>query len=202
MHKLNANDTMRLLEKQNAMELLNIEPNLWGVIKDIMTANGIPEEFFDDEMFMMGVYIIHYGVVLGKRIERQRNKSKYGLSESQRDYMRAILEIVQNNNRSEDSCMIYKLRIATMLSAMRNEDYITKSYHYMLAKYRKEDKATRHHEETKPVNENYREGIRKMIEQTEDTHVLCCTYTVILTHLRILAEKAVRYEEEISQGKL
>ncbi len=188
MFKYNANDTMKLLRKQNIMELGNIEENFWGVIRDIMTANGIPEEFIGNKMFMMGVNIVQYGVILGKRIERQRNKSKYGLSASQRDYMRAILEIVQNNNQNEDLCMIYKLRIASMLSAMRNEDYIIKSYHYMLAKYRKE-KGTRHHEESKPVNEIYRESIKKMIEQTEDTHTLCCTYTTIKTHLTILAEK-------------
>lgn len=188
MFKYDANDTMRLLGKQNLAELGEIEPYFINEVKDIMTANGIPEEFIGNKLFMMGINIVQYGVILGKRIERQRNKSKYGLSESQRDYMRAILEIVQNNNQNEDSCMIYKLRIATMLSAMRNEDYITKSYHYMLAKYRKE-KGTRHHEESKPVNEIYRESIKKMIEQTEDTHTLCCTYTTIKTHLTILAEK-------------
>ena len=119
MFKYNANDTMKLLRKQNIMELGNIEENFWGVIRDIMTANGIPEEFIGNKMFMMGVNIVQYGAILGKRIERQRNKSKYGLSASQRDYMRAILEIVQNNIQGEDSYMIYKLRIATMLSAMR-----------------------------------------------------------------------------------
>lgn len=188
MFKYDANDIMRLLRKQNLAEPGNIEPYFINEVKDIMTANGIPEEWIGNKMLMMGVDIVQYGVILGKRIERQRNKSKYGLSESQRDYMRAILEIVQNNNQSEDSCMIYKLRIATMLSAMRNEDYITKSYHYMLARYQKE-KGTRHHEESKPVNEIYRESIKKMIEQTEDTHTLCCTYTTIKTHLTILAEK-------------
>ena len=188
MFKYDANDTMRLLGKQNLAELGEIEPYFINEIKDIMTANGIPEEWIGDKMLIMGVNIVQYGAILGKRIERQRNKSKYGLSASQRDYMRAILEIVQNNIQGEDSCMIYKLRIASMLSAMRNEDYITKSYHYMLAKYRKE-KGTRHHEESKPVNEIYRESIKKMIEQTEDTHTLCCTYTTIKTHLTILAEE-------------
>ncbi len=130
MFKYNANDTMKLLRKQNIMELGNIEENFWGVIRDIMTANGIPEEFIGNKMFMMGVNIVQYGAILGKRIERQRNKSKYGLSASQRDYMRAILEIVQNNIQGEDSYMIYKLRIATMLSAMRNEDYITSYFAY------------------------------------------------------------------------
>lgn len=43
--------------------------------------------------------------------------------------------------------------------------------------------------ESKEMNEFYRKEIQRMIEQTEDTHALCCTYTVILTHLRILEEK-------------
>ncbi len=51
-----------------------------------------------------------------------------------------------------------------MLSAMSNEDYIAKTHHYTLARYRRENKTTRHHEESKPVNEIYRENIRKMIE--------------------------------------
>lgn len=45
MLKHNVNATMRLLGKQNIMELGNIEEKLWEVVKDIMTANGIPEEF-------------------------------------------------------------------------------------------------------------------------------------------------------------
>lgn len=44
-------------------------------------------------------------------------------------------------------------------------------------------------EETKQSNEKYRKEIRRMIGKTEDTHALCCTYTTILTHLKILAEK-------------
>lgn len=138
MFKYDANDTMRLLGKQNLAEPENIEPHFINGIKDIMTANGVPEEWIGDKMLMMGVNIVQYGVILGKRIERKRNKSKYGLSASQRDYMRAILEIVQNDVQSEDSCMSYKLRIVSMLSAMRNEDFIIKSYHYMRSKYQRE----------------------------------------------------------------
>ncbi|EOS48256.1 hypothetical protein C810_01342 [Lachnospiraceae bacterium A2] len=44
-------------------------------------------------------------------------------------------------------------------------------------------------EEAKQANEQYRKEIRRMIDKTEDTHALCCTYTTILTHLKILAEK-------------
>ena len=131
MLKYSANDTMELIGKQNLVELKDIEPNLQEVIKDIMTANGIPEEFIGDKIFMLGVNAVQYGIILGKRIERQRKKSKYGLFELQRDI----------------------------------------------------DK------ESKGINERYREDIRKMIEQTEDTHVLCCTYTLIRTYLRIRAEK-------------
>lgn len=43
--------------------------------------------------------------------------------------------------------------------------------------------------ETEHVNEQYRREIRRLIDKTEDTHALCCTYTMILTHLKILAEK-------------
>lgn len=44
-------------------------------------------------------------------------------------------------------------------------------------------------ENLKEMNEFYHKEIRRLIEETEDTHALCCTYTTILTHLRILAEK-------------
>lgn len=138
MFKYNANDTMRLLGKQSITQLNDIEPNFGNILKDIITANGFPEKFIGDKLLMMGANFVQYGVMLGKRIERQRNKSKYGLSKSQRDYMRTILEIVQNDTQSEDSCMSCKLRIVSMLSAMRNEDFIIKSYHYMRSKYQRE----------------------------------------------------------------
>lgn len=41
----------------------------------------------------------------------------------------------------------------------------------------------------KEKNDFYRKEIQRLIEQTEDTHALCCTYTVILTHLNMLTEK-------------
>lgn len=189
MFKYDANDTMKLLGKQNIIELGNIEPYFIKEIKDIMTANGIPEEFIGNKMLMMGVNIAQYGAILGKRIERQRNKSKYGLSESQRDYMRTILEIVQNDRQIEESCMSYKSRIALILSAMKNEDYIAKTYSYIRIKYQKEGERRDENEKSNQINEDYRYNIRKMIEQTEDTHALCCTYTMIKTYLRILAEK-------------
>lgn len=43
--------------------------------------------------------------------------------------------------------------------------------------------------ESKEMNEFYRKEIQRLIDETDDTHALCCTYTVILTHLKILAEK-------------
>lgn len=138
MFKYDANDTMRLLGKQSMTQLNDIEPNFGNILKNIMTANGFPEKFINGKLLMMGADFVQYGVILGKRIERQRNKSKYGLSASQRNYMREILEIVQNDVQSEDLCMSYKLRIASVLSAMRNEDCIIKSYHFMRAKYRME----------------------------------------------------------------
>lgn len=131
MFKYDANDIMRLLRKQNLAEPGDIEPYFMSEIKDIMTANGIPDKWIDNKMLMLGIDIVQYGVILGKRIERRRNKSKYGLSERQRDA----------------------------------------------------------NEKSNQINEEYRDSIRKLIEQTEDTHALCCTYTTILTHLKILAEK-------------
>lgn len=44
-------------------------------------------------------------------------------------------------------------------------------------------------EELKEKNEYYRKAIRKLIDETNNTHALCCTYTVILTHLCILESK-------------
>lgn len=41
----------------------------------------------------------------------------------------------------------------------------------------------------KEKNKYFRKEIMRMIEETDDTHVLCGTYTVISTLLRILAEK-------------
>lgn len=44
-------------------------------------------------------------------------------------------------------------------------------------------------DELKDKDDFYRNEIRRLIEQTGDTHALCCTYTTILTHLEILREK-------------
>lgn len=43
--------------------------------------------------------------------------------------------------------------------------------------------------DSKEMNEFYRKEILRMIEETENTHALCCTYTIIKTHLQILEEK-------------
>lgn len=50
-------------------------------------------------MLGMGIDIILYGVMLGKRLERQRNKRKYGLSADQRNYIKIILEDIMNENQ-------------------------------------------------------------------------------------------------------
>lgn len=42
---------------------------------------------------------------------------------------------------------------------------------------------------TKNLNEEYRKEIIKLINQTEDTHILQCVYTVAHTHLQIASEK-------------
>jgi hypothetical protein len=44
-------------------------------------------------------------------------------------------------------------------------------------------------EATKNQNEAYRKEIVKLINQTEDTHILQCVYTVAHTHLQIANEK-------------
>lgn len=165
MFKYDANDTMKLLGKQSMTQLNDIEPNFGDILKNIMTANGFPEKFIGDKLLMMGTNLVQYGVILGKRIERKRNKSKYGLSASQRDYMRAILEIVQNDVQSEDSCMSYKLRIASMLSAMRNENCIVKSYHYIRARYQREGEQRDIDKESEGINENYRNNIKKRLNR-------------------------------------
>lgn len=50
-------------------------------------------------MLGMGIDIILYGVMLGKRLERQRNKRKYGLNADQRNYIKIILEDIMNENQ-------------------------------------------------------------------------------------------------------
>lgn len=99
MSRYNANDTMRLLARQNMVEVAELAPNISSIIRDIMTASGMPNEFIGSKMIEMGVDIILYGIILGKRIERKRNKSKYGLTEPQKNYMRIILEDVQKDNQ-------------------------------------------------------------------------------------------------------
>lgn len=99
MNRYNANDTMRLLAKQNMVEVAELAPDIGSIVRDIMTASGIPNELIGSEMIGMGVDIILYGAILGKRIERKRNKSKYGLTEPQKNYMRIILEDVQKDNQ-------------------------------------------------------------------------------------------------------
>ena len=50
-------------------------------------------------MLGMGIDIILYGVMLGKRLERQRSKRKYGLNADQRNYIKIILEDIMNENQ-------------------------------------------------------------------------------------------------------
>ena len=38
-------------------------------------------------------------------------------------------------------------------------------------------------------NSQYRELIRRLIDQTEDTHILCCIYTIAIRYLRKAAEE-------------
>ena len=97
--KYKANGTMKILAKQDIAEVTDIAPDIEKKIRDIMTANGIPIDFIGSKMFGMGIDIILYGVMLGKRLERQRNKHKYGLNADQRNYIKIILEDIMNENQ-------------------------------------------------------------------------------------------------------
>lgn len=99
MSRYNANGTMRLIAKQDVAEVYEVAPNTGDVIRDIVTAIGIPNIYSENGMMEVGLDIILYGVILGKRIERQRNKSKYGLTAPQRRYIKVILEDVQKDNQ-------------------------------------------------------------------------------------------------------
>lgn len=76
-----------------------------------------------------------------------------------------------------------------MLSAMNNEDYINRFGFLMMSRRFILSAVSCKRIVMCFNNIVYRENIRKMIEQTEDTPALCCTYTMIKTHLIILAEK-------------
>lgn len=99
MSRYKINDTMKILAKQSMAEVAAIAPDAPTKIKDIMTANGMPNEFIGSNMLNMGIDIILYGVMLGKRLERQRNKHKYGLTVDQCNYMRIILEDIMKENQ-------------------------------------------------------------------------------------------------------
>ena len=97
--KYKANGTMKILAKQDIAEVTDIAPDIEKKLRDFMTANGIPIDFIGSKMFGMGIDIILYGVMLGKRLERQRNKRKYGLNADQRNSIKIILEDIMNENQ-------------------------------------------------------------------------------------------------------
>lgn len=70
-----ANDTMKLIGKQDMAELAEIAPNMPDVVKDIVTAHGLPEKIAEDgNIIMLGADFILLGIVYGKRLERMRRK--------------------------------------------------------------------------------------------------------------------------------
>lgn len=73
MNKYTANDTMKLIGRQNLEEIDNIEPNVGDAIRDIISANGIPEQYANN-MFGMCADAMFFGTILGKRIERLKRK--------------------------------------------------------------------------------------------------------------------------------
>lgn len=58
-------------------------------------------------------------------------------------------------------------------------------------------------EATKNLNEAYRQKIIQLIGQTENTHILKCTYTTVHTHIQIENErKAARSMTELYKAEL
>ena len=58
-------------------------------------------------------------------------------------------------------------------------------------------------EATKNLNEAYRQKIIQLIGQTENTHILKCTYTTVHTHTQIENErKAAAEHDGTLQGRV
>lgn len=53
MSRYKTNDTMKILAKQSMAEVAAIAPAAPTEIKDIMTANGMPNEFIGSNMLNM-----------------------------------------------------------------------------------------------------------------------------------------------------
>lgn len=71
--------------------------------------------------------------------------------------------------------MKYKHLILKMVLAMRDEDYLFKIYHYILAKYRKEEHRAEHEE----MEERKAEVIR-IVSELENLDIIESAYSFIM----------------------
>lgn len=76
--------------------------------------------------------------------------------------------------------MRYKHLILKMVLAMSNEDYLSKIYHYILAKYRREE----HKKEHEETQERKAEVIR-IVSELESLDIIESTYSFIMGMLSV-----------------
>lgn len=76
--------------------------------------------------------------------------------------------------------MKYKHLILKMVLAMRDEDYLFKIYHYILAKYRKEEHRAEHEE----MEERKAEVIR-IVSELENLDIIESAYSFIMGMLSV-----------------
>lgn len=76
--------------------------------------------------------------------------------------------------------MKYKHLILKMVLAMRDEDYLFKIYHYILAKYRKEEHKAEHEE----LEERKAEIIR-IVSELESLDIIESAYSFIMGMLSV-----------------
>lgn len=76
--------------------------------------------------------------------------------------------------------MKYKHLILKMVLAMRDEDYLFKIYHYILAKYRKEEHKAEHEE----LEESKAEIIR-IVSELESLDIIESAYSFIMGMLSV-----------------
>lgn len=76
--------------------------------------------------------------------------------------------------------MKYKHLILKMVLAMRDEDYLFKIYHYILAKYRKEEHRAEHEE----MEERKAEVIR-IVSELENLDIIESAYSFVMGMLSV-----------------
>ena len=76
--------------------------------------------------------------------------------------------------------MKYKHLILKMVLAMRDEDYLFKIYHYILAKYRKEEHKTGHEE-----REERKAEVIRIVSELESLDIIESAYSFIMGMLSV-----------------